>query len=273
MTAAFDDLVRSTVETFLAAEFPGGRPGRAAAPTLAAIGTLAPRALASPLLRDRLMAAGVAAARSRPFADPPALLADQSWRLALVLSPYKRTVAASCQRLAPAAVATGVVDTLLRVERAALGVNTNAYAAAGAVGRLLGGAQPARALIAGSGASARSVGYGLRLAYPALEVGLVARSAERATEVVAQLGFGQVVARPAAFAADLVINTTTVGETDDRATLAFDLPATFGPGVRYFDLNNRPSALQLAALEAGCVTSSGVVMQILTNALRAALLA
>jgi shikimate dehydrogenase len=270
--APIDDLVRSMVEAFLAAELPGGRPGRLAAPTLAAIGRLAPRALTSPLLRERLTAVGVTPADARPFADPAALLADQSWRLALVLSPYKRAVAVACQRLTPAATATDVVDTLLRVERAALGVNTNSYAAAGAVGHLLGGARPSRALIAGTGASARSVGFGLGRAYPDLEVGVVGRSAERAAEVLAQLGFGQVVSRPGAFGADLVINTTTVGETDDRASLAFDLAAAFGPGVRYFDLNNRPSALQQAALEAGCVTASGVIMQILTNALRTALL-
>ncbi len=43
--------------------------------------------------------------------------------------------------------------------------------------------------------------------------------------------------------------------------------------MRYLDLNNRPGQLQMAAVAAGCVTCSGVFMQVLTNALRAALLA
>ena len=269
--APIDDLITRCRAAFLAAEFPAGRPTAPRVVSLAAIGTIAPRALTSPLLRDRLAAASLSVAAARPFAGPEALLADLDWTLALVLSPFKQQVAGALGGLAPAAAATGVVDTIVRAGATAIGLNTNSYAAATALGQLLGEASPRRALIAGTGASARSVGFGLRRTYPDVEVGVVGRSAERAEAVVARLGFGQVVEAPGAFGADLVINTTTVGESDDSARLDFDLAAAFGPGVRYFDLNNRPSALQQAALAAGCVTASGVVMQILTNALRVGL--
>jgi shikimate dehydrogenase len=81
-----------------------------------------------------------------------------------------------------------------------------------------------------------------------------------------------VVTDPAAFGADLVIHTTTIGETDDATPPAFDLAGAFAPGVRYFDLNNRTSALQTAALAAGCAVLAGALMQRVTNALRVALL-
>jgi shikimate dehydrogenase len=69
-----------------------------------------------------------------------------------------------------------------------------------------------------------------------------------------------------------VVNTTTIGETDDATPPAFDLASAFAPGVRYFDLNNRTSALQSTALAAGCAVLSGALMQRVTNALRVALL-
>jgi hypothetical protein len=82
------------------------------------------------------------------------------------------------------------------------------------------------------------------------------------------LGFGVVSLERS----DLVVNATTVGETDDNAIFEFDIDSVLAPGVRYFDLNNRASAVQLKALGAGCVVTSGVIMQIVTNALRVALL-
>src|SRR5581483_1600811 len=153
-----------------------------------------------------------------------------------------------------------------------IGVNTNVYAAAAALRQLVGSTPPTRALVAGTGASARSVVVALARCFPEAEVGVVGRAAERAQAVVGALGLGRVVAEPRAFAPELVVNTTTVGETDDATPPAFDLAAAFAPGVRYFDLNHRTSALQTQALGAGCVATSGVLMQLVTNALRVALL-
>ncbi len=269
-----DALLATTVERFWqgereALESTGARPTH---PVIAAIGTLAPKALGSPLLRDRLATAGIVAGAGVPHDRPAALLADPAWALALVLSPFKRELPALCERLTPAAAATGVVDTLLRVSGVLVGVNSNVYAASAAIQHLVGGSAPRRALIAGTGASARSVAVGLRKVYPWVELGFVGRSSERAAAAVAELGAGTVVVAPADFGSDLVVNATTVGESDDAAELAFDLGDALVPGVRYLDLNNRTSALQTAALSRGCITSSGIVMQILTNALRIALL-
>ena len=47
-------------------------------------------------------------------ADLDGLLAAPDWDLALVLSPFKGQAAGRCDRLAPRAAATGVVDTLVR---------------------------------------------------------------------------------------------------------------------------------------------------------------
>jgi shikimate dehydrogenase len=261
------------VERFLAAEFPDGPPPAPPAPTIAAIGTIAETALANPLLRGPLASAGIAPAAYRAFSDPAALLADRSWALALVISPYKLAITPDCDALAPAAAATSVVDTVLRAPTGAIGVNTNTYAAAEAICHLLGGAPPGRVLIAGTGASARSVAHGVRRLAPDATLGVIGRSAERAATVVRDLGAGPVVEDAAAFAADLVVHATTVGERDDVATLSFDLGHAFAPGVRFLDLTNRQTPLQRAAVEAGCVAMSGILMQLLTNALRVALLA
>lgn len=267
----FDDLIQATREEFLRRELPDGLPLTPGAPTIAAIGTTADKALGGAFLRERLAAAGVSPAGYRAYPDPAALMGDRSWALALVLSPFKRAVPAACGALTPAARATGVVDTILQTANGTLGVNTNAYAADGAVRHLLGSAAPARVLIAGTGASARSVAVGVSRAFPDTRLLFVGRTPERTAALVEQLGLGEALAELAAAEADVVINATTVGETGDEP-MAYDLGVAFGPGVRYFDLNNRLSALQTSALTAGCVVSSGIVMQALTNGLRAALL-
>jgi shikimate dehydrogenase len=74
---------------------------------------------------------------------------------------------------------------------------------------------------------------------------------------------------------DLVVNTTTWGETEasEAEPLGLALVGVLAPGVRLFDLNNRVGALPVEALTAGCVVASGSIMQRVTNASRAALLA
>jgi shikimate dehydrogenase len=267
------DLIDDSIRRFVETEFPARRPRLTDAPRIAAVGTVAPRGLASPLLREQLAAAGVEPAGYAPFSDPAALLADTSWHLALVLSPYKRAVVAQCDALTPAAQASGVVDTLLRTGERVLGVNTNAYAAGTALRHLAGSTPLQAVLILGSGAAARSVALGTRWADRDVSINFAGRSTDHLRQIVADLGFGNTVSDLSSVTPDALVNATTVGETDDTAELGFDVQTIFRPGVRYFDLNNRPSALQCQALAAGCVTASGVTMQILTNALRACLLA
>jgi shikimate 5-dehydrogenase len=78
----------------------------------------------------------------------------------------------------------------------------------------------------------------------------------------------------AAAPVDVVVNTTTWGETEasEAEPIGIDLAGAFGPGVRLFDLNNRIGALAIRALESGCIVASGAIMQRVTNAARAALL-
>ena len=90
---------------------------------------------------------------------------------------------------------------------------------------------------------------------------------------VGRLPGAAAVARPSAWGADVVVNATTVGEAAGELPADFALLGALAPGVRFFDLNNRPGPLQQAAVSAGCITISGVMMQLVTNALRVALLA
>lgn len=80
------------------------------------------------------------------------------------------------------------------------------------------------------------------------------------------------VTQPREYAAHVVVNCTTVGETSDQP---IDLPMDdfLLPETLFLDLNNRPSQFQSEALARGCVTISGVIMQRAVNMLRAHLLA
>lgn len=72
-----------------------------------------------------------------------------------------------------------------------------------------------------------------------------------------------------------MVNTTTWGETEasEAEPLGIDLGGVLKAGVRVFDLNNRVGALPVQALSSGCAVLSGGLMQRVTNASRAALLA
>lgn len=249
---------------------------------LAAMGTTARHALDGPLLSDALAAEGVTRARALPFEDPAALLADPSWRLALVLSPWKQAVATRVDRLTPSAARTGVVDTVVRgVDGGLLGVNTNSWAAQAAMETLLGGAEPAGGvLVLGAGGSTGSVALAVRRAWPRTRLVGSARnpSALAAWAAAYEADAVEPDGLPAAFAAgsapDLIVNTTTWGETDasEEQPFAFPLSQLLVPGGRFFDLNNRTSGLQHAALAAGMSVMSGTLMQRVTHRCRAALL-
>ena len=90
------------------------RAGRTTRLNVAAAGTLATPSLGSPLLEDACRAAGIRIGDRTARADLDGLLAAADWDLALVLSPFKGQAAGRCDRLAPRAAATGVVDTLVR---------------------------------------------------------------------------------------------------------------------------------------------------------------
>lgn len=240
-------------------------------PNLAAVGSVAPKALASSLLLDRLAAQGIEPKIHSPYPKLEDLLRDRDWSLALVLSPFKQAIKNHCDTLAVSAERSGVIDTVIRSEPDKhIGVNTNAMAAALTIRHLMGDIAPQRCLIAGTGASARSCIVALRDLYDELEIGVLGRTQKR-TSMIAEEFHVSVVENAELYAPELVINATTVGETSDENT-DFALENAFASGVRYFDLNNRSGALQIQALEHGCVTVSGIFMQTIVNALRGHLL-
>jgi shikimate dehydrogenase len=250
--------------------------GGPAGVAIAGIGTTAPKAVRGALLAEALEALGYSVAGATPHASPAELMADRSWQLGVVLSPWKRDVGAQCDRLAPSAALTGVVDTVLRTPGGTVGFNTNTWASLSALEVLLGEAEPRGILILGSGASARSVALAAQRGWPACPLSVSARSAEGATALARQFP-GVVVAAADATGgqADVVVNTTTWGETEASETepLGIDLGGVLRPGARVFDLNNRVGALPVQALSSGCAVLSGGLMQRVTNASRAALLA
>ncbi|MCZ2825031.1 MULTISPECIES: hypothetical protein [unclassified Modestobacter] len=269
--AGFRSVSEAAVAAFLRDEVPW-QLTRPHVPCIGGIGTVAPDAVRSPLLTQQLEDRGVEAWRTLVADGPDELAAQPTWNLAMVLSPYKQEVTGLCDALTPAARATGVVDTLRRGDGGVLGCNTNSTAAAAAVSVLVGGDLPERVLIAGTGASTRSLVAGLRDRYPAARIGVWGRSLLKSTALSAEMLSVEVVPEPAGWDADLVVNATTVGQTAEPVPPRFPLLDALRPGVRFFDLNNRSGALQQAAVSAGCVTVGGVMMQRVTNALRVGLL-
>jgi shikimate dehydrogenase len=247
------------------------RTGRTTRLNVAAVGTLATPSLGSPLLDVAWRAAGIRVGDRTARADLDGLLAVQDWDMALVLSPFKGQAAGRCDRLAPRAAATGVVDTLVRAGREVVGYNTNSHAWAAAATRLMGSDVPERILVVGSGATARSVTFGALQTFPRARTGVAARSRGAAAALVSEHAGSEYVPDSGGFAPSLIAHVTTVGEQDDERPLDVPLAAALQPGIRVFDLTNRLSALQRQALAAGCVVMSGNLMQLLTNTLRAAL--
>lgn len=245
---------------------------------IAGIGTTAAHALKGRLLHDALLAERVELAGTVHFDNPVELLGDSRWSLALVLSPWKQEVAPAIPTLTPSAAQTGVVDTVVRGSEGAVGVNTNSWASQAAMETLMGGRTPKSVLILGSGGSSNSVALACRRAWPQVRLIGSARNAEALSKWAQR--FSAECCGPAALAEllrdeppSLLVNTTTWGETDasEAAPFAFEFGRLTSPGNQFFDLNNRVSALQTSALQAGMNVMSGTFMQRATNACRAAL--
>ncbi len=238
---------------------------------LAAVGTIAPRAVASPRLAGVFGAVGVTLAASEALDGPDELFARPDWQLALVLSPFKQQVASHCQELGPSATASGVVDTVIRANGRNVGLNTNTWAAQAALRALVGGDQVGEAVVLGTGSSTRSVVMALRREWPKAHVAILGRRPQEVARLAGACGVEAWSAgrpRPR-----VVVNTTTYGETDEseQAPFSLDLEAVLGPGTGYFDLNNRVGALPRLALAWGCTVMTGTFMQLTTDAIRASL--
>jgi shikimate dehydrogenase len=281
-------LLERGVRRFVEAEIPRVAIGSTRPPSgptpgtpvdIAAIGTTAARAVRGELLAQAVGGAGYVLRRTEDRPGPAELVADPTWQLGVALSPWKQEIGAHCDVLAPSASITGVVDTVVRTPGGTVGFNTNTWAALSALEALTGATPPARILLLGSGASARSVALAIGRAWPASDLVIAARSPEPAKALAEAFGArlaGETTGdgdRDDGFA--VVVNSTTWGETEEseREPLGVDLEGVLTPGVGLFDLNNRIGALPNRALAAGCVVVSGAVMQRVTNAVRAALLA
>lgn len=245
---------------------------------IAAIGTTAERAVKGELLPLAIRAAGYIPGGATAWSTPDELFADPGWTLGVVLSPWKRDIGARCERLAHSARTTGVIDTVLRSGLGTVGFNTNTWAAQTALEVLAGGRTPARVLLVGAGASARSVAQAVSRAWPQAELVVAARSASQAAALADQFPVRLASMLDPAELRDggcqVVVNATTWGETDasEQEPFGVDLGGILVAGVRLFDLNNRIGSLATQALAAGCVVQVGGLMQRVTNACRAALL-
>jgi shikimate dehydrogenase len=246
---------------------------------IAGIGTTAAHALQGRLLSDALAKDHIEIGQAIPFGEPDALIANTEWELALVLSPWKKAVAERMDSLTASATGTGVVDTIVRIRGQLVGVNTNCWAAQAAMETVMGGRSPDSVLILGSGGSSNSVALAARRAWPHARLAGSARNSAALAEWAFRFGADGVapadlLVKFRAMPPSLVINTTTWGETDgsEAAEFTFPFDGLVAPGNSFFDLNNRTSSLQIAALRAGMNVMAGTFMQRVTNACRAALL-
>jgi shikimate dehydrogenase len=240
---------------------------------LAAIGTIAEDALGSAALGRAFAGEELGIASREVFDGPDGLLAAADWDLALVLSPWKRRVAAGLP-LSPSAAETGVVDTALAWPGGRIGINTNSWAVAAALAALIPPGSDVSILLLGAGASARSAALGIRRRWPGARLAVSARDADAAAELAGAFGAEPVTPKQAPdVGADVIINATTWGETASSQEIPFAFPfgQLLAPGRAFFDLNNRGSSLQDDALAGACVVMSGTLMQVITHGCRAAL--
>jgi shikimate dehydrogenase len=178
-----------------------------------------------------------------------------------VTRPLKELIVPLLDEVRGEAATTGSVNTVTFADGRAVGESTDGPGFMSAL-RRSGAPEPQRALLLGSGGSARAVGAALRSA--GAEVTIAARNAERGSAVAELLGARAIPldAAPVAEAldaADLLVNTTPLGQT---SPLPEDV--RLRPGLTVFDIVYAPeqTALLARALDAGCRTVGGLMMLI-----------
>jgi shikimate dehydrogenase len=177
-----------------------------------------------------------------------------------VTMPHKAAVATAVDRLAPAAAALGVVNTVVRHHGALVGESTDGAGLLAALEADLAFVpEGRRCVVLGAGGSARAVVLALAGA-GAREVAVVARRSAQAEEVVRLASTSRVRAGSVGdvAGAELVVNTTPVG---DRLPLEL-VPGDLGAGQLVVDLlyHPRTSALVQAAGDRGAVATNGLGM-------------
>ncbi|MGO9322632.1 MAG: shikimate dehydrogenase [Solirubrobacteraceae bacterium] len=169
----------------------------------------------SPAIHNAALAAlGMQGWRYQRLPVPPALFAETTralgcsgFRGANVTIPHKHAALALATHASPAAREIGAANTLTFADGTIAAENTDAPGLIAALDRLTDMPAHPRALVLGAGGSARAVVWALREA-GASEVSVWNRTPERAQALARELG---VRAVPAAHAADLLVNCTSVG--------------------------------------------------------------
>jgi len=205
-----------------------------------------------------------------PTADLPAAIRRLAAENAAgnVTVPHKREMLALCSRASPIAERVGAVNTFWTDQGEVVGDNTDVAGFERAVRPLLSGLDRLAVTVVGAGGSAAAVIGALeRRAHTAIRI--VARRPKRAEEL--RLRFGDVVRietsiREAVAGANLIINATPVGMTDD--SLPFPLDA-LDKGARVMDLVYRKggTALVRAARARGIDAQDGIEMLLEQGAL------
>jgi shikimate dehydrogenase len=140
------------------------------------------------------------------FEDTVRGLPGSGYRGANVTIPHKVAALRVADEAGEAARAVGAANTLTFADGAVHAENTDAGGLLDAIGRPGTGL---RAVVLGAGGAGRAAAWALREA-GAAEVAVWNRTAERAVALARELGVSQ-SERPAAAAADLLVNATAVG--------------------------------------------------------------
>lgn len=202
-----------------------------------------------------------------PPRDAPAAfgaLAAAGYAGANVTIPHKHAALDAADVATPAAREIGAANTLTVLTDGAVEAdNTDAPGLIDALGAAPAGRT---ALVLGAGGSARACAWALREA-GCSRVAVWNRTAARADELAADLGVDAV---ERAFAADVLVNCTSVGLHDPAET--FDLlpvaPGALADHGTVVDLVYRPGGTPLlhAAEAAGCATVDGLAILVAQGA-------
>lgn len=148
-----------------------------------------------------------------------------------VTVPHKRAVVALLDEPSQLVRRTGACNTVWGGPRGVAGDNTDVPAIRLEAARLMGGRPMRRALVVGTGGSARAAAAALAEEWPEAPVAILSRDAARAAEFLAWAAGAGIRAEPAgADAADLIVNATPLGlSASDPLPVAPALPSGHRP--------------------------------------------
>jgi shikimate dehydrogenase len=150
-----------------------------------------------------------------------------------VTVPHKRAVVALLDDASGLVRRTGACNTVWTGLRGVSGENTDVPAIRREAARLLDGRPMRRALVVGTGGSARAAAAAVAEEWPGTPVAVLSRDAARAAEFLAwAAGAGIRAEREGADAADLLINATPLGlSASDPLPVAPALPSDHRPAA------------------------------------------